>query len=40
MTRTSYSRQATFSEVFGLVVGGGALIAVLAAQLLFVAWML
>ena len=33
-------QQASMSEIFGLVVGGSALVAVISAQVLFVAWML
>ena len=34
-----YSRKVTRAERFGMIVGGGALIAVLSSQVLFVAWM-
>jgi hypothetical protein len=40
MSRRSYPHEATASEVLGLVVGGGALLAVLSAQVIFVAWIL
>jgi hypothetical protein len=33
-----YSRKVTRAERFGMIVGGGALIAVLSSQVLFVAW--
>ncbi len=40
MTDLAQSRQASFSEILGLVVGGGAVAMVIAAQVLFVAWLL
>lgn len=40
MTHRSYPREAGFAETLGLILGGGALVAVLAGQVLFVAWML
>ena len=40
MTHTSYVRQVSFLEIAGLVIGGGALAALIAAQVMFLAWML
>lgn len=40
MTGAGYSRQASLLEVLGLVVGGGALLALISAQVLFLAWVL
>lgn len=40
MTRFDSSNHTSFSEIFGLVVGGGAIVAVISAQVLFIAWML
>jgi hypothetical protein len=40
MTRRSYPSEATTGEFLGLILGGGVLLAVLSAQVLFVAWML
>jgi hypothetical protein len=40
MTRQGYPRQATFWETMGLLFGGCAVLALISAQLMFVAWML
>lgn len=40
MTHRTYSREAGFGETLGLVLGGAAVLAVITAQVLFVAWML
>jgi hypothetical protein len=40
MSRSVLQRQASASEVFGLVVGGGALIALLSGQVVFLMWMM
>jgi hypothetical protein len=40
MSRAVLQRQASAAEVFGLVVGGGALVALLSGQVLFLMWMM
>jgi hypothetical protein len=40
MTYRSYSSQPGLGEKLGLVLGGGALLAVISAQVLFVAWII
>jgi hypothetical protein len=40
MTSRPYGHQASISEILGLAVGGGALLAVITAQVIFLAWVL
>jgi hypothetical protein len=40
MARGIQRRQASVAEIFGLVVGGGTLLAVLSAQVIFLMWMI
>ena len=40
MTRKSYPREAGFGEMLGLAFGGAFIVAVISAQVLFVAWLI
>jgi hypothetical protein len=40
MPRRLHPRTVSFAEILGLAVGGSALLVVLTAQVMFVAWML
>jgi hypothetical protein len=40
MTSRGYPHQASLSEVLGLAIGGGTLLALISAQVIFLAWVL
>jgi hypothetical protein len=40
MTRGRYSDHATLAEIFGLVVGGAGVAALLGTQIIFLTWVL
>ncbi len=40
MTHRTFSHEAGLSETLGLLVGGGAVLALITAQVLFIAWII